>query len=141
MAESLIVSHEDAGADFSGYLGPPLGTGIELTESESILAADKEASLPYEREHVSPFLYHRPDRFRIHRPWAPEELCLPEAKVTLDTREDYEYIKRIYRAMYTGTPIEVLPLVQWLKDELIAHGPKHESEKKNHTAFTVGKTG
>lgn len=141
MADSLLVLHDEIGADFSGYLGPPLGTGVEITESSAILAADREAVDPYEREHVSPFLYHRPDRFRVRRPWAREELCLPEAKVTLDTEEDYEYIKKIYEALYRGTPIEVLPLVRWLKGELKSHESSDEPTETNDTPYTIGKTG
>lgn len=118
LAEALLRLHIESKADFSGFLGPPLGTGVELTESAAILAADAEAVDPYEREHVSPFIYRRPERFSVERPWAPEEYCYPSAHVTLDTREDHAYIERIFRGLYKGHPIETKQLVKWLtKDE------------------------
>ncbi len=139
LAESLVVLHEEAGADFSGYLGPPLGTGIELTESSAILAAAAESTDPYEREHVSPFIYHRPDRFVVCRPWAPSDVSLPEAKVTLDTGEDYEYLKTIYDALYDGGPIAVEALVKWLRGA--NQDNADESTETNNTPCTIGKTG
>jgi spore coat polysaccharide biosynthesis protein SpsF len=118
LSEFLLRLHIEAKADFSGFLGPPLGTGVELTESEAILAADAEAVDPYEREHVSPFIYRRPERFSVQRPWAPEEYCYPAGHVTLDTREDHAYIERIFQDLYKGHPIETKQLVKWLaKDE------------------------
>jgi spore coat polysaccharide biosynthesis protein SpsF len=138
-AESLAKTHEEQGADFSGYLGPPLGTGIEITESAAILAADRESTDSYEREHVSPFLYHRPRRFKIHRPWADDKLCLPEAKVTLDTEEDYERIQAIYAALYEGEPIPILALVRWLKNA--ERDRRNDHAETDDTPYTIGKTG
>ena len=89
LAADLLDLHDRNNADFSGYLGPPLGTGVEITESSAILAAAAESDDAYEREHVSPFIYRRPKRFKVFRPWAPDELCLPGSNVSLDTAEDY----------------------------------------------------
>ncbi|MAG13325.1 MAG: acylneuraminate cytidylyltransferase [Spirochaetales bacterium] len=133
LTRDLIALHEEKFADFSGFLGPPLGTGVELTETRAIYIAEDEAQDPYEREHVSPFIYRRPGRFRVFRPWAAEEANLPKACVTLDTAEDYAFITNIYRALYRDKPIPIRDLVAWLK--------LHESEHSEHSIFTVGKTG
>ena len=138
LAESLAVLHAESGADFSGYLGPPLGTGVELTESSAILAAAAESTDPYEREHVSPFIYHRPERFRVERPWAPSYVSLPEAKVTLDTVADYQYLSTIYDELYDGEPIPVETLVQWLRKA--NQDGAHETSEPNNTPCTVGNT-
>ncbi|MBT3273509.1 MAG: NTP transferase domain-containing protein [Spirochaetales bacterium] len=133
LTDSLIQLHEECGADFSGYLGPPLGTCVELAESDAILIADAEAEDPYEREHVSPFLYFRPDRFRIYRPWAPEAVCRPSSKVTLDTPDDLKHMMRIYDALYEGGPIAPDKLVEWLRSD--------ESEQEENGYYTASKTG
>ncbi len=116
LALSLAESHLQAGADFSGYAGPPLGTGVELVEVEALFQAEREALDPYEREHVSPFIYRRPERFRIHRPRAEEDVVMEDARVTLDTEEDYQWIKRIFDALYDGEPISPYTLVSWLRE-------------------------
>ena len=133
LAEELLSCHIQKDADYSGYLGPPLGTGVEITRSAAVLSAVKEASDPYEREHVSPFLYRRPERFSINRPWAPKIVCLPGAKVTLDTAEDYEALKEIYGALYQGEPIQTHTLVAWLKNR----ERSNESDPTESPVYTV----
>ena len=114
LAVRLLGGHESEGADFSGYLGPPLGTGVEIVETAALAAADREAVDPYEREHVSPFVYRRPERFLIRRPAAPRKFNSPASRVTLDTPEDRRRLEIIFNALYRGTPIGTDLLVAWL---------------------------
>ena len=116
LAVELHAKHEAVGADFSGYLGPPLGTGVELVDASALLQADAEATDVYEREHVSPFIYRRPDRFTIHRPWVEDPYLYPEGLVTLDTWKDYDFLKELFDELYTGEPIDTQRLVAWLRD-------------------------
>jgi len=137
LANDLLDFHDRNSADFSGYLGPPLGTGVEITEARAILTAADVSNDSYEREHVSPFLYRRPERFRIFRPWAPNDVCLPSSKVTLDTSEDYAKLTTIYNSLYRGEPIQVRELVTWLKD----YEGSHEKACSNSPVYTVGERG
>jgi len=107
MANRLLELQIDGRWDYSGFIGPPLGTGVELLRASALLEADREATEPYEREHVSPFLYKRPDRFLIARIEAPEELSAPDMRVTLDTQEDYHLLRQLYAECYRGEPIEI----------------------------------
>lgn len=118
LAEMIAAEHRRVGADYSGYDGPPLGTGVEILDADALLTAEKEARRQYDREHVSPFLYTHPDRFRIHRIDAPSPYCLSGARVTLDTQRDYELLQEIYSNLYHGSPISVLDLVAWLNDHI-----------------------
>lgn len=133
LAMDLLELHVRENADFSGFLGPPLGTGIELTESSAILIAAEKATDPYEREHVSPYIYHRPAEFTVLRPWVPAALSLPGSKVTLDTVEDYRFLETIYSALYEDGPIPVKKLVDWLV--------ANETTESKDTLYPVGKTG
>ena len=69
----------------------------------------------YEREHVTPYLFFRNDKYGIYNVPAPAEYYCPEGKVTLDTVEDYYKIKQIYRHLYNGHPIEIESLVSYLR--------------------------
>ncbi len=122
LAHDLLRRHQAEGPHFSGYLGPPLGTGVEIVETSALLEANDQATEPYEREHVNPFLYRRPGTYRIAYPTAPEECCFPGARVTLDTQEDYIYLRRLYNNLYNGEPIPTQVLVRWLKEEADAKG-------------------
>ena len=136
LAIELEKRHLAVRADFSGFLGPPLGTGVELVEAEAICTADRESVDLYEREHASPFIYRRPERFRVIRPWAPDEVLMPTARVTLDTRKDLELLERIYDELYHGDPIEAVELVGWLRNHFESR--MHETERSVHTRRTAG---
>jgi spore coat polysaccharide biosynthesis protein SpsF len=83
-------------ADYAGYSGLPYGAGVESIASEALLRAEREAKAPAEREHVCPYLYGHPELFRLHRPLAPREWQAPDLRITVDTREDYERVQRLY---------------------------------------------
>ncbi len=137
LAISLSEIHARLGADFSGYLGPPLGTGVELVETKALLQADSEAVDPYEREHVSPFIYRRPLRFRILHPCPDDSAILEDARVTLDTEEDYVWIQKIFDALYEGEPISPYALVSWLREQ---RSDRSCSGQSTHCLCSVGTT-
>jgi spore coat polysaccharide biosynthesis protein SpsF len=112
---SLLELHRRHHADYSGFLGMPLGLGVEIVNRTALLTEHREASDHYEREHVNPYLYRRPERFSILRPEVPESYRLSDYSVTLDTEEDYRYLSALYHELYTGGPIGVLRVIEWLK--------------------------
>jgi spore coat polysaccharide biosynthesis protein SpsF len=113
---SLLERHGREGWQLSHYLGPPLGTGVEAVETEALAQAGAEAREPYEREHVTPYLYRHRERFRVAEPACPAAWHLPEARLTLDTAADYELLKGLFAALYRGQPLETGELVAWLKE-------------------------
>jgi spore coat polysaccharide biosynthesis protein SpsF len=66
----------------------PVGLDCEVMRSEALLKAAREATEPYDREHVTPYLYGNPALFRVEGwPCKPD---LHHLRVTLDTEEDYQ---------------------------------------------------
>ena len=97
-------------AGYAGYSGLPLGAGVESVAAAALLRAEAGDASPFEREHVCPYLYGHPELFRLHRPLAPpawQDLC-PEApggktiRLTVDTREDYEWAEELYAGLGNG---------------------------------------
>jgi len=113
--QALLELHRASVCQLSHFLGLPLGTGVEVVEAEALETANRASSDAYEHEQTTPFLSRHPGRSRIGEPACPEALRCPEARVTLDTREDYEQLQRIYRELYHGEPIELEALVAWLR--------------------------
>jgi spore coat polysaccharide biosynthesis protein SpsF len=112
---SLLELHEARGWQLSHYLGPPLGTGVEVIEASALAEAGERAADPYEREHVTPYLYRHPERFRVGEPPCPAAWHLPEARLTLDTSADYERLRELFGELYRGQPLETEELVRWLQ--------------------------
>jgi spore coat polysaccharide biosynthesis protein SpsF len=113
-ARLICDLHRQEAADYSGFRGLPLGTGVECVETEALLEAEKLSSNRYYREHVCPFIYEHPERFIIHQPEAPREYRFPEGRVTLDTGEDYRRLQEIFRLAYEGKPVGIGSLVHIL---------------------------
>ncbi len=93
----------------------PSEQGVEILQASALEAAGAAQPDAYEREHVSPFLYRRPDRFRILRPQVPLEFLAPEARVTVDTADDLEYLRKLWEALYRGQALEAEDFISWLK--------------------------
>lgn len=77
----------------SGY---PLGFDTQVTSLSALREADAEAADPYEREHVTPFLWRRPNRYTAlyldHRP------NLRAWRLVVDTPQDYAMARAVYDA-------------------------------------------
>ena len=116
VAEKTMQVFREEAADYAGLNGMPLGTGVEVVSAAALLAADTEAEDPYEQEHVCPFLYKRPERFKIVRCDAPENWCAGDASVTMDTLDEYRSICRLFESLYTGKPVDIEDLVNRLKE-------------------------
>jgi spore coat polysaccharide biosynthesis protein SpsF len=86
-------------ADYAAYSGLPYGAGVEAVAAGALLRAEREASPGPEREHVCPYLYGHPEFFRLHRPLAPLAWQDPAIRITVDTGEDYERAKILYRTL------------------------------------------
>ncbi|MFW5745398.1 MAG: hypothetical protein ACOC2D_19155, partial [Spirochaetota bacterium] len=56
---------------------------------------------------------------------APPAYCLPNARVTLDTPDDYAALVRLFDRIYDGTPVPVLRLVRTLRDGSMTREDAH----------------
>jgi len=113
-AEALIEIHSREGYSLSHFVGNPLGTGVEVVEAGALMEAESRSRDPYEREHITTYLYRHPLRYRIGEIPCPLQWAFPEARVTLDTEEDYALLRSIFSDLYRGPPVEIDELVVWL---------------------------
>ncbi len=115
MANEAVLLAEKSGADYAGFASLPLGSGVEVIRAQALEEAWNEAEDPYEREHVAPFLYRHPERYKIMVPEAPERYRAPGSRVTLDTSEDYTFLQKLFAELYQGTPLELETVIPWLE--------------------------
>lgn len=99
-----IARHLGSGADYT-HNSPggtyPKGLDVEVCRTEVLDAAWFQASDPYEREHVTPYIYRRPRRFRIEQ--VRRDPPLPY-RWTVDTPEDFAFAYDVYAALYPHKP-------------------------------------
>lgn len=92
----------------------PRGLDTEIFTFAALARAHGEARQPYEREHVTPYFYQHPDRFRLGS--YEEEPDRSALRWTLDTPEDWAFIEAMYAALYRDDSVfgtaEVLKLLK-----------------------------
>ncbi|MNW44049.1 3-deoxy-manno-octulosonate cytidylyltransferase [compost metagenome] len=76
----------------------PRGLDVEVFSFSSLQAAHNEANNNEYREHVTPFIYNHPARFKLYAFKAKNDYS--RYRWTLDTIEDWTLIEKIYENLY-----------------------------------------
>ncbi|EHJ45965.1 acylneuraminate cytidylyltransferase (plasmid) [Solidesulfovibrio carbinoliphilus subsp. oakridgensis] len=71
----------------------PDGLDVEVFGRETLLRAHREARLPSEREHVTPYVWKHPDRFRLASLAAGQDLS--HHRWTVDEPRDLAMVRRV----------------------------------------------
>jgi spore coat polysaccharide biosynthesis protein SpsF len=93
-----IDLHIHRSADYTCNVLPrtfPQGLDVEVIAADALRLADQEARLAIEREHVTPFFYRHPERFRLANLRSGEDLG--DERWTVDTPSDLEVVRDILR--------------------------------------------
>jgi len=72
----------------------PRGLDTEVMRIDVLERAWREDHNPAWREHVTPYIYRNPDRFRLHNVINPVDYSA--MRWTVDTPEDLAFVRRIY---------------------------------------------
>jgi spore coat polysaccharide biosynthesis protein SpsF (cytidylyltransferase family) len=75
--------------------GLPYGAAVEAVSVAALRVADAEATEASDREHVTPFI-KRERRFLSLDALAPAHVRCAELRLTVDTPEDLEFVRRVY---------------------------------------------
>ncbi|MBE8998091.1 MULTISPECIES: glycosyltransferase family protein [unclassified Nostoc] len=115
----------------------PRGLDAEIFMFESLEKAFLEAQKPYQREHVTPYIYEQLERCTLHNQTNYEDIS--NYRWTLDTEEDWKLIEAVYTDLYQEGKIfstnEVLSLLR-AKPELVklnAHVQQKQLQVVNRT--------
>ena len=103
----VIGRHMENGTDYTSNTlirTYPRGLDTEVMTFRALEKAATEAVKPYEREHVTPYIFEHPNLFSIANVVAPGHRDQPELRLTVDVQEDYDLIREIYRHLYDWNP-------------------------------------
>lgn len=87
----------------------PRGLDAELFSRDALNIMLAEATTAAQREHVTPFLYANPQRFRIFSHEGDRDLS--DYRLTLDTPEDYDLLDRIFAAARDPDAIRLADII------------------------------
>ncbi|WP_148219491.1 cytidylyltransferase domain-containing protein [Azospirillum sp. B510] len=83
----------------------PRGLDAEIVPRRLLDEAAANATDPAEREHVTPYIYRRPDRFRLGVALVPDEAVDPPGqRWCVDEPADYELVRRLLEALLPANP-------------------------------------
>jgi spore coat polysaccharide biosynthesis protein SpsF (cytidylyltransferase family) len=88
------------GVDYVSNVHPPTypdGLDTEVFSVEALEVAAREAHRPSEREHVTPYLWGHPERFRLSN--VEYDQNLSEHRWTVDTPADLEFVREVLGAL------------------------------------------
>lgn len=91
----------------------PIGLDVEVVSFQALQRAWQEASEKHEREHVLPYLYESPGRFKTLT--VDHETDLGSYRWTVDTFEDLEFIQKLFTLLpdtENFTWLDVLKIVE-----------------------------
>jgi len=72
----------------------PIGLDVEVCSMQALARAWREADQPHQREHVLPYLYDVPGRFRVQL--LRRQPSFGTLRWTVDTPQDLEAVRQIY---------------------------------------------
>jgi len=81
----------------------PRGMDAEVLPFNILKEAYAEAVQAEEREHVTPFIYLRPERYRLGS--VANEVDYSPYRLTVDTGEDFQLIRLLIEKLYPGNPL------------------------------------
>jgi len=108
----------------------PEGLDLEIFSWEALETAWKEAVRPSDREHVTPYIWRHPHRFRLYA-WKGER-DLSAWRWTVDYPEDLRFARAVYERLYPRNPLfgmeEILHLLETDPKvrALAPHAPRNE---------------
>lgn len=109
--ETMIAT----GADLCYFPDLPLGTGVGMVKKSALNEAYRKSDRPHQLEHVTPYIHEHPMQFNLLIRDIGFTIPFPKPRLTVDTREDYEFAKVIYDNCYSGAPFSLDDVVQFLK--------------------------
>ena len=109
----------------------PIGMDTQVFATSILADVSKRTDNPEDREHVSLYIYRNPQLYSLKNIRASNELNWPKLRLTLDTEEDLELMRRIFEILHTDINTfglaDVLELIR--KDPGLAEINAHVQHK------------
>lgn len=106
VVDGMVRLYLEHGADYGTNCMPPTypdGLDAEIFSFKGLELAHMEAVLPSHLEHISTFFEEQPERFKIVNLASLTDLS--GLRWTVDEAEDYEFVKRVFEALYPANPL------------------------------------
>lgn len=121
LIDELVAAFLESGVDFAANRLPPpwkrtypIGLDIEVVSFANLEKAWQLAEAKFEREHVMPYFYDEPGRFKTLLMHYIEDLG--DKRWTVDTPQDLEMLQSVFAHFSDQPNFGWLDVYQWLKE-------------------------
>ena len=102
--KKMLLSHDENNAEYTYTNDLPIGARAEVISVEALRRIRKQWSDPNSSEYMT-FMVNRGDTVRQNRiVFKDKGICRPELRLTVDTKEDLEMIRAIYKHFSGNVP-------------------------------------
>lgn len=116
-----VVEHFEAAKGSIHYTSTPTnypeGLDTEIFPFSALKEAAEKATLPSEREHVTPYIKNHPERFTCES-WTEGEDDHSSMHWSVDTQADFDFVTKIFEQLHPHNP-------GFSKDDILALLSKH----------------
>ncbi|MDO1557942.1 glycosyltransferase family protein [Brevundimonas sp. 2R-24] len=98
--DACVRLHLNAGRDYTSNTLDrtfPVGLDVEVMRASALAEAFRDAADPYDREHVTPYLYRNPTRFSLMQ--LRQNPDLSGLRWTVDYPEDFAFAEQVFEAL------------------------------------------
>ncbi len=99
------------------YVAPKeiiLGLGSEALTFDALKKAWENAEEPYQREHVTPYIYEHPEIFKIKYVTPTDFLRRKDIRLTVDTIEDFKLYQELYNHFGNLINVNIKDIIEFL---------------------------
>lgn len=133
--DQVITHYQNSDYDYVSNvleLTYPIGMDVQVFSTAVLEKVARLTQDPVDHEHVSLYIYEHPELFTLFNVRSDLSEKYWNARLTVDTREDFEVIKKIYESLYLHNPAftldDIVDLLE--KQKGILEINRHIEQKK-----------
>jgi spore coat polysaccharide biosynthesis protein SpsF len=107
IVDKVVADFRIGGADFvSNVLDytTPRGTDVRVFTTEALSEINRTSNDPADHEHVSLHFWEHPEKYRLRNVVTDFPPDVAQLRLTVDTPEDFELVRRVYEELYPVNP-------------------------------------
>ena len=107
LIDKVVADFRLGGADFVSNILPhttPRGTDCRVFTTDALDEIDRTSDDPADHEHVSLHFWEHPEKYRLRNVATELPADVVDLRLTVDTPEDFELVRRVYEALYPRNP-------------------------------------
>lgn len=128
--EKSIQNHFESKCDYSTtihtstYGAVPKGLDIEIVNYVILKEVNNISTEKPHREHVTKYILDNPSKYSINKIMFDESIARRDISLTVDTREDFKFVKKIYQKIKAENPEKPIErIIEIVDSKIITRKP------------------